>query len=218
MGKMKKKEAFWNMRAESYDEKVLQTYHIAYKKTYLRSRPFLNPEQRLLDMGCGTGETTLDLAKDVKEVVAFDPSPEMLKHAKKKASQLGITNVSFQLSDMDQFESEAESFDVITVCNVLLYLKNQEEILQKIWNMLKPGGYFLSITDCLGRNLSKDALKKFAKSRLGLMPYVAFDTPAQLVRKVENTGFVILDRANLHKNPPNIFLAAKKPDENIKNF
>ncbi len=47
------------------------------------------------------------------------------------------------------------------------------------------------------------------------MPYVAFDTPIGLMRRIQKHGFLILEIVNLHKNPPNIFLVAQKT-ENIK--
>lgn len=75
---------------------------------------------------------------------------------------------------------------------------------------MKPGGVFISATDCLGRNFSKDSIKKFVKSKLHLMPYVAFDTPIGLMRKIQKKGFLVLEIVNLHKNPPNIFIVAQK--------
>lgn len=58
-------------------------------------------------------------------------------------------------------------------------------------------------------------MRKFWKSKLHLMPYVAFDTPIGLMRRIQKHGFLILEIVNLHKNPPNIFLVAQKT-ENIK--
>ena len=51
------------------------------------------------------------------------------------------------------------------------------------------------------------------KSKLHLMPYVAFDTPIGLMRKIQKKGFLVLEIVNLHKNPPNIFIVAQKIDD-----
>lgn len=56
-------------------------------------------------------------------------------------------------------------------------------------------------------------MKKFVKSKLHLMPYVAFDTPIGLMRKIQKKGFLVLEIVNLYKNPPNIFIVAQKIDD-----
>ena len=65
-----------------------------------------------------------------------------------------------------------EAFDVVTA-KPALHAENQDEVLERIYKLLKPGGIFISATDCLGRNLSRDSVRKFWKSKLHLMPYVA---------------------------------------------
>mgnify|MGYP000196436412 FL=1 len=55
------------------------------------------------------------------------------------------------MGELTEMEIEPESYDVVTAYNVLLYMKNQDEVLKKIYEILKPGGIFLSATDCLGR-------------------------------------------------------------------
>ena len=98
----------------------------------------------------------------------------------------------------------------VAAYNVLLYMKNQDEVLKKIHDLLKPGGIFISATDCLARNFSLASAEKFWKSKLGLMPYTSFETPIGLMRKIQKHGFLVLEIVNLHQNPPNIFIVAQK--------
>lgn len=205
-----KAPVFWNRRSKVYDEQVLSIYENAYRKTVKRSAAFLEKEDKVFEIGCGTGNATIPLSKYVKEITATDISENMLQKAREKAEKLSKHNITFCTGELTEMEIEPESYDVVVAYNVLLYMKNQEEVLKKIYEILKPGGIFLSATDCLGRNLSKDSVKKFWKSKLHLMPYVAFDTPVSLMRKIQKSGFEVLEMVNLHKNPPNIFLAAKK--------
>lgn len=202
--------AFWNRRSKVYDEQVLSLYENAYKKTVKRSVAFLKKEDKVFEIGCGTGNATIPLAKYVKEITATDISEDMLRQAREKAEKLSKNNITFSIGELTKMEIVPESYDAVAAYNVLLYMKNQEEVLKKIYEILKPGGIFLSATDCLGRNLSKDSVKKFWKSKLHWMPYVAFDTPISLMRKIQKNGFEVLEIVNLHKNPPNIFIAAKK--------
>ena len=202
--------AFWNRRSEVFDKQVLSVYENAYRKTVKRSAAFLKKEDRVFEIGCGTGVATIPLSKYVKEITATDISENMIQKAREKAKNQSKDNIIFWTGELTEMEVEPESYDVVAAYNVLLYMKNQEEVLKKIYEVLKPGGIFLSATDCLGRNLSKDSVKKFWKSKLHLMPYVAFDTPISLMRKIQKNDFEVLEIVNLHKNPPNIFIAAKK--------
>lgn len=203
-------EYFWNRRSGVFDEQVMKVYKKTYKKTIKHSLPYLAEGDKVLEFGCGTGNTTIPLSGYVKSVVAIDTSEDMLGKAALKAKEAGRENITFCHTDLMNFSGEPGSFDVVTAFNVLLYLEEREEILEKIWNLLKPGGVFISATDCLGRNLSGDSIKKFIKTKLRLMPYVSFDTPIGLMRKIQKNGFLVLEIVNLHKNPPNIFIVAQK--------
>ena len=202
--------AFWDKRAESYDDEVYQIYERAYEKTMKRSRPFLQEEDTVLEIGCGTGILTLALADTVKKVTAVDTSAQMLAAAWEKAEAEGKDNIEFRQGTFDTLPAEKESYDAIAAYNVLLYLKDRDKALDKIYDLLKPGGIFLSATDCLGRNFSQEAIEKFVKSRTGRIPYVAFETPVGLMRRIQRHGFLVLEIVNLHRNPPNIFIAAQK--------
>ncbi|MBS6161034.1 MAG: class I SAM-dependent methyltransferase [Firmicutes bacterium] len=208
--KENKSSRFWDKRSKVFDEQVLSKYENAYKKTIKRSIPFLNAEDTMLEIGCGTGIATITLADYVKKITAIDISEEMMLQAAEKAKEKGKENITFQQKDLMELCAEPESYDVVAAYNVLLYMKNQDKVLEKIYEILKPGGIFLSATDCLGRNLSKDSVRKFWKSKLHLMPYVSFDTPVGLMRKIQRKGFLVIEIVNLHKNPPNIFIVAQK--------
>lgn len=164
----------------------------------------------MLEIGCGTGNATIPLSQYVKKITAIDISEEMMLKAAEKAKEEGRENITFRQKDLLELDIEQESYDVVAAYNVLLYMKNQEKVLEKIYDILKPGGVFLSATDCLGRNLSKESVRKFWKSKLHLMPYVSFDTPVGLMRKIQRKGFLVIEIVNLHRNPPNIFIVAQK--------
>lgn len=201
---------FWNRRSKVYDEQVLSVYENAYKKTIKHSIVFLKKEDRVFEIGCGTGNATLPISKYVKEITATDISEDMIQKAREKAEKRSIDNITFCKGELTRMKIEPESYDVVVAYNVLLYMKNREEVIEKIYEILKPGGIFLSATDCLGRNLSKDSVKKFWKSKLHRMPYVAFYTPISLKQRIQKKDFEVIEIVNLHKNPPNIFIAAKK--------
>ena len=86
---------FWDRRSRVYDAQVFPEYKGTYKKTVKRSVHFLSKEDRILEIGCGTGNATIPLAAYVKEITAIDTSREMLDKAKEKAEKKGKTNIQF---------------------------------------------------------------------------------------------------------------------------
>lgn len=165
---------FWNMRSQHYDDQIGPQYAAAYDKTVSKALKYLQPQDRVLEFACGTGITTFQIAPHVSWVRAIDISDEMVRRAKAKAADLGVQNVEISQTDLFDPCLEPGSFDAVTAFNVLCYVDNPQEVLARIRSLLKPGGIFLSATDCLGEKLTKVGIKKFWKSRTGSMPYVAF--------------------------------------------
>lgn len=207
---MKSPQAFWNYRALNYDNQVGPMYEDAYRKTAEYTLKYLNPSDRLLEFACGTGIVTMDVAPHVAHIRAIDISDEMVARAGQKVSAAGISNVEVTQTDLFDPRLEESSFDAVMAFNVLLYVENFDEVMARICALLKPGGMFLSATDCLGGNFSKAAIRKFIHSRTGKMPYVGFFSQKVLTRKIEQSGFVVLETENLFPSPPNLFVAAKK--------
>lgn len=201
---------FWNMRSRTYDQQSGEEYARAYEKTVSNTLKYLTGEARVLEFACGTGITTVAIAPYVSFVRAIDISDEMVGKAREKIQALGLFNV--ELSQTDLFDPclEEGSFDAVTAFNVLLYVENRAEVLERIRSLLKPGGMFLSATDCLGEGITRVGIRKFWKSHTGSMPYVAFDSRKKLEGEIARAGFQVLERENLFSTPPNLFVAAKK--------
>lgn len=100
--------------------------------------------KRILDVGCGTGDTVLEIAKKVEpsgKVIGIDLSPEGIAKAKEKAVEAGLSNVvEFRVADAEKLPFEDESFDaVISECVVCLTVDKQHALNEKA-RVLKPGG------------------------------------------------------------------------------
>lgn len=203
---------FWNQRARVYDEQVEGMYQDAYDKTVSCALQFLSPTDRVLEFACGTGIVTVRVAPHVAHLQAIDIADEMAQRAREKVRSRQLSNA--EVSQMDLFDPrlEAGSFDAVMGFNVLCYVDNFDQVMARIQTLLKPGGVFLSATDCLGQKLTPVGIRKFFKSRTGSMPYVAFYSMKSLERRVAGAGFDILRSENLFPAPPNLFLAAKKKD------
>jgi ubiquinone/menaquinone biosynthesis C-methylase UbiE len=96
----------------------------------------LGPGQKALELGCGTGLFTRELAKTGASVTAIDLSPELLELAK---AALPAANVDWRLADACATGLELASFDFVLGSSVLHHL-DLKGALAEAWRLLKPGG------------------------------------------------------------------------------
>jgi 2-polyprenyl-3-methyl-5-hydroxy-6-metoxy-1,4-benzoquinol methylase len=102
-------------------------------------------EKRLLDFGCGSGTSTIHLARmfPETEVVGLDLLPELLDPARSLMEHLGVGNVTFmQAKAADSLPDELGSFDFVTLNAVYEHLLPGERklLLPQLWASLRPGG------------------------------------------------------------------------------
>lgn len=69
--------------------------------------------RRVIDVGCGDGRMALGCAPYASEVVGVDPDPEAIRLARKKARELGVTNVRFKIGVAQELPFPDEHFDVV---------------------------------------------------------------------------------------------------------
>lgn len=111
----------------------------------------LNRDQRILDMGCGTGRHALELARRGYRVTGVDLSDGMLAQARAAAAAEGLTTVTFQQADATRYSTDQPFDRVYCVCEGSLGLigtgSNPQEhdlsVIRNLYNALKPGGRML---------------------------------------------------------------------------
>ncbi len=103
--------------------------------------PQLQPGQRLLDVGCGPGTITVDLARRVApgEVIGIDASEAVLDTARAHAADAGI-EVTFAVGDAYALEFPDASFDVVHAHQVLQHLTDPVAALREMRRVTRPGG------------------------------------------------------------------------------
>ena len=102
----------------------------------------LNPQDRVLEIGCGPGVWTSILARKVDGVKAIDISSNMIKEAQSRATN---ENVIFEISDFLQYKDD-QRYDKIASVRVIEYIPDRAVAIGKMYDLLKPGGRIVIIT------------------------------------------------------------------------
>ena len=102
----------------------------------------LSGEKKILDIGCGCGATTLEIAKAVTqgEVIGVDISEPMLERATKTASDMMLNNTSFQVKDVQVDEMPRSYFDIAFSRFGVMFFEDPFEAFKNINHSLKDNG------------------------------------------------------------------------------
>lgn len=108
------------------------------------ARLSLQPSDRLLDVGCGTGALLhrLALRHPAAQLSGVDPVPQMLAQARGRLPP----EVVLQEGWAERLPFESERFDVVVSCNMFHYIRQPVAALREMGRVLRPGGR-LVITD-----------------------------------------------------------------------
>ncbi len=150
---MNKSENFWDNVSKTYDkdERRFEQTHI---KVIEKTKKYLNASDIVLDYGCATGTKTFELASNVNKIQGIDISSKMIEIAKRKAVEHKIENVDFVQTTIFDEKYINESYDVILAFNILHAIKSNKQSIQRISELLKPGGLFISTTPCLKEKMT----------------------------------------------------------------
>lgn len=99
----------------------------------------------VLDLGCGTGTLTELLAKEGYDMIGIDYSQEMLARAMEKREDSGL-QILYLLQDMREFELYGTVKAIVSVCDSLNYLLEEEDVIETfrlVNNYLDPKGLFV---------------------------------------------------------------------------
>ena len=105
--------------------------------------PHLSDGQRILDVGCGPGTLTVDLARRVGpngSIVGIDLSPAVVQEATAHASAEQVGNVTFRTGDFRAGDLGEGSFDVVHAHQVLQHLRDPVAALAAMGRLARPGG------------------------------------------------------------------------------
>ncbi|NJK65761.1 MAG: methyltransferase domain-containing protein [Microcoleus sp. CSU_2_2] len=128
--------------AERYDSRWSFYVNATIGETLNRLE--INPGERILDLGCGTGaliQRLLQMAPEI-QVFGIDPCAEMLEIAKQKLSK----SVDLNLGSADNLPFPSNYFDVVVSTSAFHFFRDPSQAIQEAKRVLKPNGR-LVITD-----------------------------------------------------------------------
>ena len=127
----------------------------------------LEPGMRVLELGCGTGYFTRELARLGADVIAVDVSPELLEIAKANCS---MPNVRYEIQDASALSYSSAMFDSVVGSSVLHHLEIKEA-LQEIYRVLKAGGaIYFTEPNMLNPQIAIQKNVPWVKRKLGDSP------------------------------------------------
>jgi ubiquinone/menaquinone biosynthesis C-methylase UbiE len=121
-------------------------------------KTYFQPGSRVLDVGCGTGRTTIPLYQQGYEVVGVDITPAMIDTARSIASQQGLA-INYEVGDATHLPYHNESFDhALFSFNGWAQIPgrvNRAAALSEIHRVLRPGGHYIFTTHTRTFNLTR---------------------------------------------------------------
>jgi len=128
--------AFWAANAARFD-RALAGYH-----DRLLHAAAIGRADRVLDIGCGTGQVTRDAARAAAEGRAFgvDLSGEMISVARRLAGERNIANATFEQADAQIYPFPTDSFDVAISRTGTMFFADPAAAVANIARAVRPGG------------------------------------------------------------------------------
>ena len=118
--------------------------------------------QRILDVACGTGDSTISIAKaaaEGTEVIGADISEGMMALVKGKAEKAGVgERISLQVADGEALPFGEGTFDRVTCAFGIRNFEHKERGLEEFLRVLKPGGIFTGCFYVKGSNAHTDKM------------------------------------------------------------
>lgn len=109
---------------------------------HLRAAAHVRAHDRVLDIGCGAGQTTREaaLAATQGSAIGVDTSAEMIEIARQRSADAGLRNISFELGDAQAHDFPAADFDLCISRFGVMFFADPPVAFANIAHAIRPGG------------------------------------------------------------------------------
>ena len=159
--------AHWDRRAAHFDEDFGHSIRTAAERAaWDRILDLMLPTAdalEALDIGCGTGFLSLELASREHRVTGIDFAPSMITQAREKAAERQAT-IRFEEADAEQLPFAAASFDIAVSRHLLWTLPHPERAMDEWIRVLRPGGRLIVVDSQADVSASPEPLDNARRS------------------------------------------------------
>lgn len=154
--------------------------------------------ERILDIGCGTGDLSEAISQNGATVIGLDKSREMIEAARNK-----YPTIQFDIASADDFHV-TEKFDAVFSNATLHWVLNYEAAVQCIYDSLKPGGRFVAELGGKG-NVSRivtaltETLKEYGGHDVANKQIWYFPSLSEYASVLERNGFRVVMAAHFDR-------------------
>ncbi len=212
---MNKKQDFWDKQAKKYDHFERQ-FEPVFERVIPGTITYFKKDDVVLDYGCATGTKTMKLAGSVRRIHGLDFSPGMIGHAMKKRDETGVENVDFSQGTIFGKEFRDHSFDAVTAYGIMHLLDDKELVVGRIYELLKPGGLFVSTTACLKEKMTIGNRLTFSAylfvMKIGILPmHLELMCARDVEALIRHGNFHIVESQTIFHGMTIEFIVARKP-------
>lgn len=187
-------------RADFYDAELKR------HNRHLRAAAGIGVRDRVLDIGCGAGQSTREAARVAVEgaVVGMDTSAEMLEVARRRSAEAGLRNVVFEQGDAQHHSFPAASFDLCISRFGVMFFADPTTAFANIGRAMRPGARLVwMVWQSQERNEWSGAIRRtlapgIAVSANAFTPFSLGD-PAIATELLSTAGFVSIDFADVRE-------------------
>jgi ubiquinone/menaquinone biosynthesis C-methylase UbiE len=130
----------WVKKLTKQAEESREYRHKLYNKVGLRDK------KKILDVGCGTGAVTFDMARSTNgHIIGIDIDPEKLEEARKLLAP--VTNIELMEGDAQDLPFEDETFDLVVFTIVLMYIPDPQKAVNEMARVTRKGGHVLAVME-----------------------------------------------------------------------
>jgi ubiquinone/menaquinone biosynthesis C-methylase UbiE len=159
----------WDSLAKRYD-RIVRVFDSSYDAVREMLEEDLQGRARVLEVGAGTGQFTLDLARVASSVLATDVAPDMVARLRFRLREADAFNVRSAVMSATELDAPDGSFDAAFCANALHVMEDPRRALRELRRVLAPDGLLVAPTFLHGSDPARRMLSSVLST---VSPFVA---------------------------------------------